>query len=85
MSDPLQPQNEFDEWKTHPITERFFNFLLLLENSAKEDWAHEEFVGASLEEMALKNAKALGGVKVLRELRSIEFEDIIQAEKESRE
>jgi len=80
-----KPRDEFDEWKSHPITERFFNYLLLVEASAKEDWAREQFVGRSLEEMALQNAKALGGVSVLRQLRHVDFEAIIEAEKEARE
>lgn len=79
------PSDELIEWKQHPFTQRFFNFLTLLEESAKEDWSHEEFVGASLEEMALKNAKALGGVTVLRKLRNVDFEDIYSAEKEAHE
>lgn len=73
---------ELIEWKGHPFTQRFFNFLHLLEESAKEDWAMEEFVGTSLEEMALRNAKALGGIKVLKALQDIEMQDIIDAEKE---
>jgi len=80
-----QLPDEFDEWRQHPTTERFFNYLKLVEESAKEDWATEQFVGSSLEEMALKNAKALGGVSVLRQLRLVNLEGIIQAEKEARE
>lgn len=67
------------------MTERFFSYLRLVEESAKEDWAQEQFVGTSMEEMALRNAKALGGVSVLRQLRQINLEGIIDAEKEARE
>jgi hypothetical protein len=78
-------QDELTEWKQHPFTQRFFNYLRLLRESAKEDWAREQFVGANLEEWALTNAKAIGAVGALRELGEIELEDIIQAEKESNE
>ena len=86
MSENQQKRlDEFDEWKSHPITERFFNYLRLVEASAKEDWAREQFVGTSMEEMALRNAKALGGVSVLRQMTQVDMEAIIEAEKEARE
>jgi hypothetical protein len=80
-----QLPDEFSEWRQHPMTVRFFNYLFLVEESAKEDWALEQFVGSSLEEMALKNAKALGGVSVLRQLNNVNLEGIIEAEKERNE
>lgn len=86
MSENQQKRlDEFDEWKSHPITERFFNYLFLLVESAKEDWAQELFSAKSQNEVDLKNAEALGGVRVLRKLRHVDFEAIIQAEKEARE
>lgn len=79
------PQDELTEWRQHPVTKRFFGFLTLLRESAKEDWSREEFVGSSIEEMALKNAKALGGVQALMELRNVTLQDIIDAEREANE
>lgn len=34
----------------------------------KERWENEDFIGESLEQGALQNAKALGGLKALREV-----------------
>jgi hypothetical protein len=82
---PASPPDEFTEWQQHPMTERFFNFLKLLRESAKEDWAREQFIGDGLEDWALRNAKALGGVTALHELSKVTLEDIIDAEKEAHE
>ena len=72
-------QNDLKEryqlWKLLPETQRFFNYLQRLRESAKEDWEYAEFVGSSMEEMALRNAKALGGVEVLRNLITMETID----------
>ena len=84
--DKENPLNaEMIEWKQHPFTERYFNFIRLCISSCKEDWAREEFTGNSLDQWALSNAKALGGLQVLRSLLKVETQDIIDAEKESRE
>lgn len=75
----LEIQNDLKEryqlWRQLPETQRFFNYLQRLRESAKEDWEYAEFVGTSMEEMALRNAKALGGVEVLRNLITMETLD----------
>ena len=53
----------------------FFQYLKNLRESAKEDWAFEQFVGNDLNEWALRNAKALGGVQVIKNLIDMEFID----------
>lgn len=85
MLNPNPLDDELREWKSHPFTQRYFNFLWNLEEAAKRDWSHEHFVGDTLDKWALENAKALGAVKALQELQAIEMQDIIDAEKEANE
>lgn len=77
--------DEITEWKAHPFTQRFLQFLFLRREQNKEDWAKGNFEGNDLESWALKNAKVLGGVEVLDQLLNIEISDIIQSEKEAHE
>jgi len=54
----------------------FFRYLRERYEQSKEDWAMENFIGDSLEAMAMQNAKALGGISVLRDLIEITHEDM---------
>lgn len=85
MNEPRPPLDEFLEWKQHPFTERFFRYLGLVVEDAKEGWVKEQFVGATLDQWALQNAKALGGASILNELMKVDYQDIVDAETEARE
>lgn len=82
---PNPQASDFEEWKNHPFTERYFSYLQLLVEAAQTDWAREHFVGDTLDQWALQNAKALGGVQALLGLLNLEMQDIIDAEKEAHE
>ena len=68
-------KEQYRNWKHLPETQMFFKYLNSLRESAKDDWAYEQFVGNDLNEWALRNAKALGGVQVIKNLIDMEFID----------
>lgn len=67
---------EFQEWKKHPASERFFKFLAKTREGIKEEWANSAFVGAEKEETLQRNAAALGQVRILEDLINATFEEI---------
>jgi hypothetical protein len=83
LSNPLD--SELIEWKQHPFTQRFMQYLFWCREINKEDWAKGCFVGGNLEEMALANAKALGGVEMIEKMLSVDMQAIISMETESHE
>ncbi len=85
MNDQPQLPDEFKEWRQHPFTQRFFQFLFLRREKNKEDWAKETFVGVDLQSWAIQNATALGGVRVLDQLLELDMTDINDAEKGAHE
>ena len=54
------------EWLQHPLTADLLRHLKLSEVETQGAWASEQFTGDSLEQGALQNAKALGGVAMLK-------------------
>lgn len=59
-----------------PQTKAFFRHLKASYEAAKEEWANEQFIGTDIGSTALANAKALGGLQVLRDLIESGHEDI---------
>jgi len=56
------------DWTQHPVTKELLEQLRESRFEVKESWAKECFAGQSLEQGALQNATALGGVRVLTDL-----------------
>lgn len=56
------------EWAQQPATKVLLEQLKESKAEAMEAWASEQFIGKSLEEGALQNATALGGIRVLTDL-----------------
>lgn len=61
-------QQEWQEWQHHPQTKELLNRLQQARQETCHNWSKGEFIGDSLEEMALRNAKALGGISVLDQI-----------------
>lgn len=80
-----EESNALIEWRQHPFTQRFLQYLFLCREANKEDWAKGQFEGGDLESWALKNAKALGGVDMLDKILSVDMATIISIEKEAHE
>lgn len=55
-------------WCSLPGTQQFLKELSHLRLQTMEDWAHRAFEGTNIEEMAVQNAYALGGIRVLDDL-----------------
>ena len=61
-------QQELEEWALHPVTQAKLAEWEESRLETLEAWAREVFVGSTLEQGALQNATAIGGVRVLTEL-----------------
>ena len=61
-------KEEREAWKSHPVTQEFRQRLAAGEQMTKDDWAREVFIGESAEQCLAQNAKAIGGIEVLRKL-----------------
>lgn len=59
---------EWQDWAQHPATQQLLKDLRESKQATMESWAGRAYVGESLEETALKNATALGGVQVLDQI-----------------
>lgn len=58
---------EMQDWAQSNRTAVFVEYLKNQLQTAKDDWAREQFVGSSMEETCAMDAKALGGVSVLQQ------------------
>lgn len=56
------------EWRGHPVTKELLSQLQASKQEVMEAWAGEGFVAQSIEQSAVQNAAALGGVRVLDDL-----------------
>lgn len=63
---PITEQDR-SEWYHHPVTQAYLQSLRDGVEEIKENWSLRGYVGDSLEQGALSNAKAIGEVDALRE------------------
>lgn len=57
-----------DEWRQHPVTQELLGHLRDAQQESKDAWADEVFTGESADECLAKNAKAIGGVNMLKQV-----------------
>ena len=76
---PIQ-QHEFDEWKSHPVTEKFFETLDKWRNEQKEVWASGSFISDTKYGTDILNAQAVSYCKTLDVIKDIQFEQLIESE-----
>lgn len=67
---------EWDEWKRHPVTQEFLDYLARLRERVKEEWAGSAYTGALDSETIQRNAAAIGQVELLKALMDTEYADI---------
>ena len=60
--------SEYQEWAQHPVTKAFLVQLAEREQETLTAWANEAYTGQRLDQGALMNAKALGGLAVVQGL-----------------
>ena len=61
-------QEDRKEWYHNPVTQEFLQMLKSDEQDGMEAWAAEAFTGPTVEATAMANAKALGGMNMLRQV-----------------
>ena len=68
-----QHEQEFLEWKTHPVTKDFFQWLERRREEIKESWASGEFVSSHDRGDVYQNASALATCSVLDSMKNVEY------------
>lgn len=69
---------EFDEWKSHPVTRRFFNQLRKQQTILMQQWAAGQFTDISRYGAATLNARAIGEYKILDRLLETDVSDLYE-------
>lgn len=82
MTQDFQDEASFQAWTRDPLTERIFNYLRLCKQATQEDWASQRFEGDTEHKSTVANAKAVGGLIVIKSLLELKWEDILAKEKE---
>jgi hypothetical protein len=59
---------EYEEWKHHPLTKQFHQFLLDYRKKLMEDWAEGSFSNPDLTAGALRNSEAVARCQVYKDL-----------------
>lgn len=66
---------EFQEWKDHPTTKRFYHLLQVSRQRLMEGWADSNDLG----DIAL-NARSVGAAKTLKDILDMTSEDLFNDE-----
>ena len=73
MKPPPPSEEAFNGWWAAPVTQAFREFLLKWETSLKDQWSQGSFQDESPEVTQNANAQALGQVKILKDLRELDY------------
>ena len=65
-------KEQYQEWKSHPLTKKFHQFLRDKRQSLMEEWAEGLYQNQSLEQGALLNSAAMGQAQCLLDLAELE-------------
>jgi hypothetical protein len=69
---------EWDEWKSHPVTQDFFKAMRNRKDELLEDWVRGSYTTESVDGTAQRNALALGRVHMLTDLLEATYEDVTE-------
>lgn len=69
-------QQEWAEWKLHPVTKVYLRYLKDNREHFKEIWAAGNLTSPSLEASAQKNIEAISKCQVLQDLAELDYESI---------
>lgn len=72
----LPTLEEFNSWLTHPVTGAVRAYLEEQVAQAQVDWVNGVFTGASMEETVQLNSEAIGRVRALALISSLEYGDL---------
>lgn len=67
---------EWQQWIAHPLTQRFYRYLMDRRNNLKEEWAAAKMCPDNPQEWLSVNAEALGEARTLKELIELTSEDM---------
>jgi hypothetical protein len=67
-------EEEWKEWRHHPVTQAFHKFLVRARLSLMEQWAAKNFMGGGKEEVHILNAAALGELQAYENLLELDYE-----------
>jgi len=68
--------NEWIEWKNHPVTNEWFDYISRLREKVKEEWANGTYTGTYDSETLQRNSAAIGQASLLMALVDVDFEEI---------
>ena len=73
---------EFQSWKAHPTTKRFFQFLKQQRENYKEEWAEARFVNSHDIADVYQNAGAISACSVMKQILEIEADELYEEDDE---
>lgn len=76
MSEPLPTEQDFNDWRLHPVTKAVQELLRRWEEELKTRWAHGEFTDVSQYEAAIVNAKRVGQCEIIEHLKQLDYEQL---------
>jgi len=66
-------KEQYQDWKNHPLTKKYLQFLQDKRQELMEDWAEGKYSLQTTEQSALKTSEAMGRAQCLQDL--VELED----------
>ena len=69
-------QQEWEEWRLHPVTKAYLKYLRDNRDRLKDLWADGVFTNASIEASAQKNVEAIAKCQTLTDLAELDYEAI---------
>lgn len=73
----IQTEGEFLDWKAHPGTQQFREFLRKGREILKDQWEAGVFQSSKMEETHAANLQALGSIQQLNELIDLDYEQFV--------
>ena len=67
-------REEFLAWRSEPITKEVMKYAQFGIQILKDEWFNDQFSATTVEEMALRNAKAVGRAQGLAEMLELTYE-----------
>ena len=67
-------EQEFKEWKVHPVTKAVINLLEAKLAEGKDAWSKGYFQGETVEKTAILNAMAVGKAQALEGVVELDYE-----------
>lgn len=74
----LLTEEEWAEWRQHPVTQGLWRLLSLARKERKDEWEEGNFVGAPRDQQMLLNAAALGECRAYKKLEELTLDQLRQ-------